>query len=113
MATIIAVFQKYSEREGEQHKLKKSELRDLLHDELPGLLGVRRRDASEPSFLLEPYCALGNSRSSSTESPLFIFKRVPDIFQGPTSSDLLTVFLSYNRIIAAFLDNCKTALCLE
>lgn len=51
MATIIAVFQKYSEREGERHKLKKSELRDLLHDELPGLLGVRRRDASEPPFL--------------------------------------------------------------
>lgn len=67
MATIIAVFQKYSEREGERHKLKKSELRDLLHDELPGLLGVRRRNASEPSFLLEPYCALGNSRSSFTE----------------------------------------------
>lgn len=45
MATIITVFQKYSEREGERHKLKKSELRDLLHDELPSLLGVRRRNA--------------------------------------------------------------------
>lgn len=41
MATIIAVFQKYSKREGDAHKLKKSELRDLLHDELPDLMGVR------------------------------------------------------------------------
>lgn len=42
MATIIAVFQKYAEREGDKHKLKKSELKDLLHDELPDLMGVRR-----------------------------------------------------------------------
>lgn len=48
MATIIAVFQKYSKREGDAHKLKKSELRDLLNDELPDLLGVRHRAASEP-----------------------------------------------------------------
>lgn len=41
MATIIAVFQKYSEREGDKHKLKKSELKDLLHDELPDLMAVR------------------------------------------------------------------------
>ncbi|KAG8004664.1 hypothetical protein GBF38_009022 [Nibea albiflora] len=40
MATIIAVFQKYAEREGDKHKLKKSELKDLLHDELPDLMGV-------------------------------------------------------------------------
>lgn len=42
MATIIAVFQKYSEREGDKHKLKKNELKDLLHDELPDLMAVRR-----------------------------------------------------------------------
>lgn len=41
MATIIAVFQKYSEREGDKRKLKKSELKDLLHDELPDLMAVR------------------------------------------------------------------------
>lgn len=40
-ATIIAVFQKYSEREGDKHKLKKSELKELLHDELPDLMTVR------------------------------------------------------------------------
>lgn len=44
MATIIAVFQKYAEREGDKHKLKKSELKDLLHDELPDLMGVRRKN---------------------------------------------------------------------
>lgn len=43
MATIIAVFQKYSEREGDKHKLKKSELRELLHDELPELMAVGER----------------------------------------------------------------------
>lgn len=43
MATIIAVFQKYSEREGDKHKLKKSELKDLLHDELPDLMAVRQK----------------------------------------------------------------------
>lgn len=41
MATIISVFQKYSEREGDKHKLKKNELKDLLHDELPDLMTVR------------------------------------------------------------------------
>lgn len=48
MATIIAVFQKYSKREGDAHKLKKSELRDLLHDELPELLGVRHEGTPTP-----------------------------------------------------------------
>lgn len=43
MATIIAVFQKYSEREGDKHKLKKSELKDLLNDELPELMAVRQK----------------------------------------------------------------------
>lgn len=43
MATIITVFQKYSEREGDKHKLKKSELKDLLHDELPDLMAVRHQ----------------------------------------------------------------------
>nr|ACQ58171.1 S100-B [Anoplopoma fimbria] len=45
MATIIAVFQKYSERE-DKHKLKKSELKDLLHDELPCLIEHVKDQAS-------------------------------------------------------------------
>lgn len=47
MATIIAVFQKYSEREGDKHKLKKSELKDLLHDELPDLMAVRHEEIEQ------------------------------------------------------------------
>lgn len=51
MATIIAVFQKYSEREGDKHKLKKSELKDLLQDELPDLMAVRETLTETQSFL--------------------------------------------------------------
>lgn len=50
MATIIAVFQKYSEREGDKHKLKKSELKDLLHDELPDLMAVRQTELADKTL---------------------------------------------------------------
>ncbi len=51
MATIIAVFQKYAEREGDKHKLKKSELKDLLHDELPDLMGHVKDQATFDSLM--------------------------------------------------------------
>lgn len=54
MATIIAVFQKYSEREGDKHKLKKSELKELLHDELPDLMTVR--NTRQPETNTETSC---------------------------------------------------------
>lgn len=51
MATILAVFQKYSEREGDKHKLKKSELKDLLHDELPDLMAVRWEICNKKNYI--------------------------------------------------------------
>lgn len=40
LATIMEVFHKYAEKEGDKHKLKKSELKDLINEELPALTGV-------------------------------------------------------------------------
>ncbi|XP_043916417.1 protein S100-B [Protopterus annectens] len=39
MSTIIEVFHKYSEKEGDKHKLKKAELRELMNNELSNFLG--------------------------------------------------------------------------
>src|SRR4029434_10091556 len=40
MVTIIEVFHKYSEKEGDKHKLKKSELKDLISKEFPAFSEV-------------------------------------------------------------------------
>lgn len=65
MATLIAVFQKYSEREGDKHKLKKSELKDLLHDELPDLMAVSSKLSTSrwnwPQLLFLLYLILHHS----------------------------------------------------
>ena len=69
MATIIAVFQKYSEREGDKHKLKKSELKDLLHDELPDLMTVRRKTQTKRQETQNfSYCADFLLRQSGFEN---------------------------------------------
>ncbi|XP_075871220.1 protein S100-B [Nelusetta ayraudi] len=66
MATIIAVFQKYSKREGDAHKLKKSELRDLLNDELPDLLG-HVKDQATLDGVMESLDADGDSECDFQE----------------------------------------------
>lgn len=38
--TIIHIFHKYSEKEGDKHMLKKSELRELFTHELPSFTQV-------------------------------------------------------------------------
>ncbi|KAF7207204.1 protein S100-B [Nothobranchius furzeri] len=71
MATIIAVFQKYSEREGDKHKLKKSELKDLLHDELPDLM-AHVKDQSTLDSLMESLDTDGDSECNFQEFMAFV-----------------------------------------
>ncbi|XP_047211921.1 protein S100-B [Girardinichthys multiradiatus] len=66
MATIITVFQKYSEREGDKHKLKKSDLKDLLHDELPDLM-AHVKDQSTLDSLMESLDTDGDSECNFQE----------------------------------------------
>lgn len=40
MIAIIEAFHQYSGKEGDKHKLKKSELKELINNELPHFLGV-------------------------------------------------------------------------
>ncbi|XP_028990781.1 protein S100-B [Betta splendens] len=71
MATIITVFQKYSEREGDKHKLKKSELKDLLHDELPDLM-AHVKDQSALDNLMEGLDTDGDAECDFQEFMTFI-----------------------------------------
>ncbi|KAK1876889.1 Protein S100-B [Dissostichus eleginoides] len=71
MSTIIAVFQKYSEREGDKHKLKKSELKELLHDELPDLM-THVKDQAALDSLMETLDADGDSECDFQEFMTFI-----------------------------------------
>lgn len=40
MIAIIEAFHQYSGKEGDKHKLKKSELKELINNELSHFLGV-------------------------------------------------------------------------
>ncbi|XP_062236122.1 protein S100-B [Platichthys flesus] len=71
MATLIAVFRKYSEKEGDKHKLKKSELKDLLHDELPDLM-THVKDQAELDSLMESLDTDGDSECNFQEFMTFV-----------------------------------------
>ncbi|KAM3584891.1 uncharacterized protein V6R79_001894 [Siganus canaliculatus] len=71
MATIIAVFQKYSEREGDKFKLKKGELKDLLHDELPDLM-EHVKDQATLDGLMESLDADGDAECDFQEFMAFV-----------------------------------------
>lgn len=55
MIAIIDAFHQYSGKEGDKHKLKKSELKELINNELTHFLGVS----------IAPYIAHLGSGSSS------------------------------------------------
>lgn len=52
VVALIGVFHQYSGREGDKHKLKKSELKELLSNELPHFLEVSL--AAEPRVVHPP-----------------------------------------------------------
>ncbi|XP_034035016.1 protein S100-B [Thalassophryne amazonica] len=71
ISTIISVFQKYSEKEGDKHKLKKSELKDLLNDELPDLM-AHVKDQTAFDSLMETLDTDGDSECDFQEFMTFI-----------------------------------------
>uniref|UniRef100_A0A3Q3QCK4 S100/CaBP-9k-type calcium binding subdomain domain-containing protein n=2 Tax=Monopterus albus TaxID=43700 RepID=A0A3Q3QCK4_MONAL len=71
MATIIAVFRKYSEREGDKHKLKKNELKDLFQDELPDLM-AHVKDQGALDSLMESLDTDGDAECDFQEFMTFV-----------------------------------------
>lgn len=74
VVALIGVFHQYSGREGDKHKLKKSELKELLSNELPHFLEVSL--AAEPRVVHPPRHELPASLPSSP-------RRGPAPFQDP------------------------------
>ncbi|XP_062384284.1 protein S100-B [Sardina pilchardus] len=71
MATIIEVFHKYSEKEGDKHKLKKSELKDLITNEFPSF-SEQVKDQATMDSLMESLDADGDSECDFQEFMTFI-----------------------------------------
>ncbi|KAI1884855.1 hypothetical protein AGOR_G00214130 [Albula goreensis] len=71
LATIIEVFHKYSEKEGDKHKLKKSELKELINSELSAYIGQIKDQATMDS-LMEGLDADGDSECDFQEFMTFI-----------------------------------------
>ncbi|KAJ8393813.1 hypothetical protein AAFF_G00057280 [Aldrovandia affinis] len=71
IGTIVEAFHKYSEKEGDKHKLKKSELRDLINNELSSFLGQIKDQATMDS-LMESLVAHGDSECGFQEFMTFV-----------------------------------------
>ncbi|XP_035248836.1 protein S100-B-like isoform X1 [Anguilla anguilla] len=71
LETIIEVFHKYAEKEGDKNKLKKSELKDLINNELSAFLGHVKDQATMDS-LMETLDTDGDSECDFQEFMTFI-----------------------------------------
>nr|XP_029516122.1 protein S100-B-like isoform X2 [Oncorhynchus nerka] len=71
LATIMEVFHRYTEKEGDKHKLKKSELKDMINEELPALTGQVKDQATMDS-LMESLDTDGDSELDFQEFMTFI-----------------------------------------
>ncbi|RXN00799.1 Tripartite motif-containing protein 29 [Acipenser ruthenus] len=76
MVAIIDVFHKYSGKEGDKHKLKKSELKDLINNELASFLGQIKDQATMDS-LMESLDTDADSECDFQEFMTFIAMVVP------------------------------------
>uniref|UniRef100_A0A8C1H360 Protein S100-B-like n=3 Tax=Cyprinus carpio TaxID=7962 RepID=A0A8C1H360_CYPCA len=71
LGTIIEVFHKYSSKEGDKYKLKKSELKDLLTNEFPTLT-EHVKDQATMDSLMESVDTDGDSECDFQEFMTFI-----------------------------------------
>ncbi|XP_063067785.1 protein S100-B [Engraulis encrasicolus] len=71
MGTLIEVFHKYAEKEGDKHKLKKSELKDLITHEFPSF-SEQVKDQATMDSLMEGLDADGDSECDFQEFMTFV-----------------------------------------
>ncbi|XP_056100109.1 protein S100-B isoform X1 [Rhinichthys klamathensis goyatoka] len=71
LGTIIDTFHKYSSKEGDKYKLKKSELKDLLMHEFPTLT-EQVKDQATMDSLMESLDTDGDSECDFQEFMTFI-----------------------------------------
>lgn len=71
MIAIIDAFHQYSGKEGDKHKLKKSELKELINNELPHFLG-EIKDQETVDKVMETLDADGDAECDFQEFVAFI-----------------------------------------
>ncbi|XP_048834149.1 protein S100-B [Brienomyrus brachyistius] len=71
LATIVTVFIKYARKEGDKHKLKKSELKDLINNELSNFL-EQIKDQATMDNLMESLDTDGDSECDFQEFMTFV-----------------------------------------
>ncbi|KAL4618001.1 protein S100-B [Arapaima gigas] len=71
LAAIVAEFVKYAKKEGDKHKLKKSELKDLINNELSSFL-EQIKDQATMDNLMESLDSDGDSECDFQEFMTFI-----------------------------------------
>ncbi|XP_072496852.1 protein S100-B isoform X1 [Notamacropus eugenii] len=71
MMTIIETFNQYSAKEGDKHKLKKSELKELMNSELSHFLGEIKEQETVDK-VMETLDADGDSECDFQEFVAFI-----------------------------------------
>ncbi|CAM4633175.1 unnamed protein product [Lepidochelys olivacea] len=71
MIAIIEAFHQYSGKEGDKHKLKKSELKELINNELPHFLG-EIKDQETVDKVMETLDADGDAECDFQEFVAFI-----------------------------------------
>lgn len=72
MVALIDIFHQYSGREGDKHKLKKSELKELINNELAHFLEVRKDPYRRIAELRQKRFSGGFWKLAQTAKPLHV-----------------------------------------